>query len=148
MTHALLHWIEDDGGRAAAGYKGKTGDCACRALAIALGIPYQEAYDYINAAARDERRGKRKRGVSNARTGVYKCCMQRIMGAFGWRWTPTMHIGSGCTVHLRAGEVPATGRHIINLSKHYTTVIDNVIHDTYDPSRDGMRCVYGYWSKP
>ena len=22
---------------------------------------------------------------------------------------------------------------------------DGVVHDTYDPSRDGTRCVYGYW---
>lgn len=35
----------DDGGRAAAGYKGTTGDCACRAIAIASGRPYQEIYD-------------------------------------------------------------------------------------------------------
>jgi hypothetical protein len=26
-------------------------------------------------------------------------------------------------------------------------VIDGVIHDTYDPSRDGKRCVYGYFTK-
>lgn len=28
-------FVYDDGGRAAAGYKGTTGDCACRAVAIA-----------------------------------------------------------------------------------------------------------------
>lgn len=22
------------------------------------------------------------------------------------------------------------------------------VHDTYDPSRDGTRCVYGYWRRP
>jgi hypothetical protein len=27
------------------------------------------------------------------------------------------------------------------------TVIDGVIHDLYDPSRDGTRCVYGYYQK-
>jgi hypothetical protein len=26
-------------------------------------------------------------------------------------------------------------------------VIDGVIHDTFDPSRGGTRCVYGYWIK-
>ena len=35
----------DDGGRAAAGYKGETNDCACRAIAIATGMPYQKVYD-------------------------------------------------------------------------------------------------------
>jgi len=33
------------------------------------------------------------------------------------------------------------------LSRHLTTVIDGVIYDTYDPSREGTRCVYGYYSK-
>jgi hypothetical protein len=31
-------WQFDDGGRGAAGFKGKTGDCVCRAIAIATGI--------------------------------------------------------------------------------------------------------------
>lgn len=32
-------------------------------------------------------------------------------------------------------------------SKHLTCVKDRVLYDTYDCSRDGTRCVYGYWSK-
>ena len=57
-----------------------------------------------------------------------------------------MFIGSGCKVHLRNDELPA-GRLIVCLSRHYTAVIDGVIHDTHDPSRGGTRCVYGYWRK-
>jgi hypothetical protein len=57
-----------------------------------------------------------------------------------------MAIGSGCTVHLRDGELPQ-GRLIVAVSKHIVTVIDGVIRDTHDPSRDGTRCVYGYWRK-
>ena len=52
-----------------------------------------------------------------------------------------------CTVHLRADELPA-GRIIASLSRHVVAVIDGVIHDIYDPSRDGTRCVYGYWTVP
>jgi len=33
------------------------------------------------------------------------------------------------------------------LFKHTTAVIDGIIHDTYDPSRAGTRCVYGYFTK-
>ena len=36
---------------------------------------------------------------------------------------------------------------IVAISKHYTAVIDGVIHDMHDPSRGGTRCVYGYWRK-
>ena len=31
------------------------------------------------------------------------------------------------------------------LGNRITAVIDGVINDTYDPSRGGKRCVYGYW---
>lgn len=134
----------DDGGRSAAGYKGKTGDCVVRSMAIATGLPYQQIYDLVNGAAAYERTGTRKRGKSNARTGVYKTSIKRIMKSLGWAWTPTMQIGSGCIVHLRADELPP-GRLVVSVSKHLTAVIDGVIHDTHDPSRRGTRCVYGYW---
>jgi hypothetical protein len=68
------------------------------------------------------------------------------MQSLGFKWTATMHIGSGCKVHLKSNELPK-GRLICNLSKHYTAVIDGVVHDIYAPSRNGTRCVYGYWSK-
>lgn len=142
-----MNYIDDDGGRKVAGYIGSTGDCAVRAFAIATELPYQTVYDAINALGLSERTGKRKRGKSNARTGVYKSASHKYMGALGWVWHPTMQIGSGCKVHLRDGELPM-GRLVVQVSKHFTAVIDGVIHDTHDPSRDGTRCVYGYWSKP
>lgn len=138
------HFQFNDGGRAAAGYKGKTGDCVVRAIAIATGHPYQQIYDIVNHAATFERTGKRKRGVSDARTGVYRTSIKRVMKSLGWTWTPTMQIGSGCVVHLRADELPP-GRLVVSVSKHLTAVVDGVIHDTHDCSRRGTRCVYGYW---
>jgi len=69
------------------------------------------------------------------------------MADLGWEWTPTMQIGSGCTVHVRKDELPS-GRLILRLSKHYAAFIDGVLHDTHDGRRDGTRCVYGYWKKP
>ena len=55
-----------------------------------------------------------------------------------------MQIGSGCKVHLRSDELPG-GRLIVRTSRHLVAVIDGEIHDTYDPSREGTRCVYGYY---
>jgi hypothetical protein len=92
------HFQFDDGGRAAADYKGKTGDCVVRSMAIATGLPYQQIYDLVNGAAAYERTGTRKHGKSNARTGVYKTSIKRAMKYLGWVWTPTMQIGPGCTV--------------------------------------------------
>jgi hypothetical protein len=134
----------DDGGRKEAGFKGNTGDCVCRSIAIATQRPYLEIYTTINGLALNERIGKRKRGKSDARTGVYKGTISKLMLSLGWVWTPTMLIGSGCKVHLRDGELPM-GRLVVSLSKHHAAVIDGVIHDTHDPSRQGTRCVYGYW---
>ena len=137
----------DDGGRSAAGYRGQTGDCVTRAIAIATGKPYQKVYDDINELIRSKRQTKRIRGAS-ARTGTPKGIEREYLAALGWKWTPTMAIGSGCKVHLKPGEIPMTGKLIVNVSRHMLAVLDGVIHDTYDDQRDGTRCVYGYWSLP
>lgn len=123
-----MKFVYDDGGREAAGYKGKTGDCACRAVAIAAQRPYQEVYDLINEYAKKERTGKRKRKVSNARTGVYQTTMLKVMSHYGFKWVATMHIGQGCTVHLRENELPR-GRIVCNLSRHYAAVIDGDLYN-------------------
>jgi hypothetical protein len=139
-------WRNDDGGRAAAGYKGRTGDCACRSIAIATGLPYQKVYDDLIAyAARERPRGKKKR--SHPRTGVHKPTCRRYLADLGWLWVPTMSIGSGCRVHVDAAELP-DGRLILQCSRHLTVMIDGVVHDTHDPARDGDRCVYGFWYRP
>ena len=137
----------NDGGRKAAGYKGAAGDCACRAIAIAAGLPYQVAYDLVDKFGAAERPSKQRAGRSSARTGVHGVTMRRIMEHLGWEWVPTMGIGTGCTVHLAVGELPG-GRLVANVSKHFVAVIDGVVHDTHDPTRDGTRCVYGYWLNP
>lgn len=141
----LTSFQYDDGGRAAAGFRGDTGDCVCRAIAIVTSRPYREIYDLINASIK-ALETKRNRGKSMARTGVRKAITRRLLAELGLTWTPTMSIGSGCRVHLAANELPS-GRLIVSLSKHLTCVIDGTIHDTRDPSRDGTRCVYGYWRK-
>jgi hypothetical protein len=136
----------NDGGRSAAGYKGKTGDCTCRAIAIAAKLPYAYVYMLLNESAQDQRITKRQPKRGSARTGIYKTTIKRIMEMLGWKWTPTMQIGSGCKAHLRDGELPM-GRLIVSVSKHMVAVVDGVIQDTHDPSRGGTRCVYGYWKQ-
>ena len=146
-TEPAIMWAYDDGGRAAAGYRGVTGDCATRAVAIASGLPYQVVYDRIIALSRLERRGKRKRGISHPRVGVYPNTMRKLIAELGGVWTPTMQVGSGCQVHVRMHELPP-GRLVLRLSKHFSAVVDGVLLDTFDPSRDGDRCVYGFWEFP
>jgi hypothetical protein len=78
-----MDFVFHDGGRAAAGFTGKTGDCITRSIAIATGKTYQE--------------------------------------------------------------VPA-GPLLVKVSRHLTAVIDGVLYDTHNCSRDERRCVYGYFS--
>jgi len=140
-----MDFVFHDGGRAAAGYKGTTGDCVTRSIAIATGKTYQEVYDALNRWATMERLGRRKRKRSSSRTGVFRRIYQRYLESLGWRWTSTMKIGSGCQVHLRASELPQ-GPLLVKVSRHLTAVIDGVIYDTHNCSRGGTRCVYGYFS--
>ncbi|HEX4016211.1 MAG TPA: hypothetical protein VHX15_05685 [Frankiaceae bacterium] len=137
-------FVEDDGGRAAAGYRGWAGDCVARSIAIAAQLPYQTVYDALNLEAKGESPQARR---SSARNGVARPTIRRFMHGLGWEWTPTMRVGRGTTVHLCPEELPL-GRLVVSCSKHLTAVIDGVMHDTHDPSRGGTRCVYGYWSKP
>src|SRR5262249_16904877 len=121
--------VHDDGGRAAAGYSGHAGDCVCRAVAIASGLHYTEVYQALARGAGQERgsRGRSARNGIRTSRKWFKEYMQEI----GFEWVPTMQIGSGCKVHLRDGELPS-GRLVVAVSRHYTAVIDGVIHDTYD----------------
>jgi hypothetical protein len=163
-----MDFTYDDGGRAAAGYKGAAGDCVARAIAIASGKPYAEVYAALAQGRGSQRSTKRsgKRSAS-ARNGisVQRKWFKDYMRSLGATWVPTMQIGSGCKVHLHDGELPS-GRLVVSVSKHYTAVIDGVIHDTHDPQREvhcskpgsngstadpdaehwvARRCVYGYW---
>ena len=166
--------VYDDGGRLQAAFKGDTGDCVTRSVAIATQQPYKQVYDTFNSHAQSERITKRRKTRSNARTGVDtgRKWFKDYMASIGWKWTATMLIGQGCKVHLSDGELPL-GRLLVRVSKHYTAVIDGVIHDTHDPQRDthmctpdtgqalregewrnvngvwsiARRCVYGWWSK-
>lgn len=143
-----MNYVYDDGGRVAAGFYGKAGDCVVRAVAIATEQPYAVVYSALADANAATRSKARTAGRRSARNGIVTSAtpFKRYMESLGWMWTPTMHIGSGCTVHLADGELPM-GRLIVAVSKHYAAVIDGVIHDTHNPARDGSRCVYGYWSK-
>lgn len=141
----MMDFIFNDGGRSAAGFIGRTDDCVTRAVAITTGIPYQQIYDQINVLGKDERIGRRKKYKSSARSGVYKQTYKKLLASLGWHWVPTMSVGSGCRVHLQQNELPP-GRLIVKVSKHLVAVIDGVIHDTSDPSRNGNRCVYGYFT--
>lgn len=152
-----MDFVYDDGGRAEAGFKGNAGDCVCRSIAIATGRPYREIYEKLSRETGSQRPGKRGKRPASARNGinVKRKWFGDYMRSLGFEWVPTMKVGHGCKVRLLREELPM-GRLVVSVSRHYTAVIDGVIHDTHDPTRatvvteNGVarlahRCVYGYW---
>jgi hypothetical protein len=152
-THSRFPFQLNDGGRGAAGFKGGAGDCVVRSIAIAAEIPYTRVYEDLRLAnesyaqLRNDRLAKRLNAKgSSPRNGNHRNVFHDYILGQGFEWVPTMKVGVGCQVHLRSDELPS-GILIVKVSKHLTAIINGVIHDTHDPSRDGNRCVYGYYIK-
>ena len=133
-----MKFVEDDGGRSAAGYKSYAGDCVCRAVTIASGLPYAEVYEALAKGSGNQRKSKRTpKKSASARNGisVKRQWFKDYMHSIGFEWVPTMLVGQGCKVHLSAGELPM-GRLVVSVSKHYTCVVDGKVHDTWNPQRE------------
>jgi hypothetical protein len=153
---AAIPWTFDDGGRKAAGFEGRAGDCVVRATSIATGIPYCEAYKTFYVLAKDpprrytEKTKARLRANASPRKGVSERLWRPFYEDIGWIWVPTKEFGQPTRVHLKADELPG-GTIICRLSKHLCAVINGVLHDTYDSSWSrscqeyGKRTVYGYF---
>lgn len=146
----------NDGGRKQCGYKGSAGDCVTRAVAIVTGKTYSEVYNSVfieikqfaatkrSTAAKRAGRGGGRVGTT-PRNGIFKKVYHKyLLQEIGMLWTPTMLVGQGCNVHLTEHELP-TGKLIVQIARHLTTVIDGVINDTWNCSG---KCVYGYYSFP
>lgn len=129
-----MEHIYNDGGRGNY-FQGSAGDCVTRAIAIATRKDYKEVYDTI-----------KKLIGHTPRNGMTKKETRDAMEHFGFTWKSMMMIGRGCQCHLNEDELPK-GTIICQVSHHVTAVIDGIIYDTFNPSRDGTRCVYGYWVK-
>ena len=150
-NHSRFSFQFNDGGREEAGFKGGTGDCVVRSIAIAAKLPYLQVYEDLRRAnesyarLRNDRLAKRLNAKGTSpRNGNHRNVFHDYILAQGFEWFPTMQVGAGCQVHLRPDELPKEIL-IAKVSKHLTAIIDGVIHDTHDPSRGGSRCVYGYY---
>ena len=154
----MTNFKYNDGGRAKY-FKGETGDCVTRAIAIGCDLDYKKVYDDLSnlsktyAITKNDKVAKKlkcaKTGTLNStssRNGVFKKVYHSYIIKQGFKWIPTMKIGQGCKVHLKEDELPKS-KIIVQVSRHLTTMVDGVINDTYDCSRDGTRCVYGYYIK-
>ena len=136
-----------DGGRSNYFKATNVGDCVTRAICNATCKDYKEVYKALNDLSLKQNASKHKgQKRSSSRDGVFKETYEQYLKELGWEWHPTMIFGKGCTTHLREDELP-NGTIIVSVSKHLTCVKNGVLYDTYDCSREGTRCVYGYYTK-
>ena len=123
-----------DGGRRAAGLKGKSGDCAVRALAIAAQMEYRVAQRLIKEYA-----AKGRQGSKAIARGVYREDFDAALRSIGWQWQ-SAPIFPGRKA--RYYDIPGTA--ILRMAKHYAAVVDGVLLDSWDSSN---KMVYGFWAK-
>lgn len=125
----------NDGGRAAAGYKGKSGDCGVRAMSIACEMDYKAARKLLK-----EYSARGKLGSKAIASGIYKEDMDAALRSIGWAWVSAPKFEGR---KARYADLPK-GRHIAQMARHYAAVVDGVLLDSWDSS---SKMVYGYWTK-
>ncbi len=129
-----MDFIWNDGGRAACGYVGLTGDCVTRSITIATGAFYRDVYEKLGKASEKSPRD----GVQPGTAAVY-------LAERDWRRT------LGFERPFFVEDLPR-GVVIVHLAKaneraqHFCTIIDHVVHDTWDPSDDDDYIVKSYWT--
>jgi hypothetical protein len=142
-------FVEDDGGRAAAGYGESSGDCVARAITIATGKPYAEVFEALKAAhdryvkrlhpGGDAAIAEERRRTEPVHNGCSETVYGRYLRSLGWQYTRIRE-----RLCLRAGAL-SSGRLIVALDHHLVALIDGVIRDTYDSGGARKRPVKGYW---
>jgi hypothetical protein len=130
-----MAYVFNDGGKAATGRKGKSGDCVARAIAIANGIDYEAVYAML------ARLSAAQGGKRSARNGVEHVVSRAALTDLGWAWVPApKFVGR----KARCADLAGKGTVIAKQAKHLVAVIDGTPHDIFDSS---TKMVYGYWIK-
>jgi hypothetical protein len=131
-----MEFIWNDGGRATAGFVGLAGDCVARSIAIGTGLTYRQVYTDIG-----------QRTAKTPRNGVDVSVAADFLEALGWQQT---QLDSQRFVPLLLPKATLI-LHLVKESRrgsHFSTLIDHVIHDTWNPAEDEEYLVAAYWSRP
>ena len=134
----MIEYRYDDGGRRAAGYRGKTGDCVVRAIAICAGRDYRTVYLTMagqmrrnghtasgNAYATSERNRRQPRQHGQLRA---KRVQDRVLELHGFR---KVRLPSGARptfteAHERYGDC------IAGTTKHMAAIVGGALRDIFD----------------
>ena len=129
-----MEFIWNDGGRAASGFVGLTGDCVTRSISIATGRAYRDVYAELGKAAE-----------KSPRNGVHLPIAMRYLEQSDWQCE------SGCDFPFEKEFLPS-GVVIVHLvsddrgSSHMCAVVDHVVYDTWNPADDDDVRVRDMWT--
>ena len=136
-----MKYLETDGGRKDAGYRGQGGDCVTRAIAIATSMPYRR----VRLALTDlcvEMTGGMYKGVAN---GCPTPVAHKFLTQLGWEAVPA---------EMYINELPKNQPIIACLTtkRHWAAVINNTVKDTWDSrytrrTKNGWMKLDGYYRK-
>ncbi|MCA9131402.1 MAG: DUF2786 domain-containing protein [Planctomycetales bacterium] len=132
-----VEFVWHDGGRAACGFVGMTGDCVTRAISIATGKVYRDVYQQLG-----------ERALKTPRNGVTLDIYRDLLDSLGWSMCPGSNIPfipqvlpkGSVIAQLKSSNSRGDGGHLC-------AVIDHVIHDTWNPADDDYILV-NYWVPP
>lgn len=130
-----MKYIENDGGRARAGFKGTARDCVIRAISIASMTPYKEVFSVLNDMCKDD----------DPTDGI----LTRIYSPYLFRLGFKFILGDGQKKFDNAfnrGPARTDKRYIIKIRNHLVACIGEELHDIFD-SRGGSKEIIGYWVK-
>lgn len=128
-----MEFVWNDGGRAACGFVGAAGDCVTRAIAIATGRVYRDVYDSLGNSAN-----------KSPRDGIAVEYPAEYLADLGWKTNTTTRIPFS-TENVPKGVVVCFLSKKNGRSAHFCTVIDHVIHDTWNPFEDECYFINAYW---
>ncbi len=115
-----MQFHKTDGGRRDAGFKGRTGDCVTRSIAIATETPYRQVYRDLTALTRSMTGGL----DTSVRRGCSEAVSHRYLTDHGWSvvLTPNSYLV----------DAPTDRRIIAVLPRHNVAVIYGTVHDSWD----------------
>lgn len=140
-------FIFNDGGRHLY-FKGRVGDCGCRAAAIITGEDYKFVYDNLFSLQKDYLRRHpslaRKWPNPSPRNFLFRDVLTEYLKPHGYEWKSLHGIGVGASRRVEdvIAEYPNC---IMRLRRHFSAVVDGQNHDTWP--QKSHKVVYGVWIK-
>jgi len=143
-TSLRFGFRRDDGGRQAAGFSERAGDCVLRAITIATAGDYATHRKGLMDVRR-ESGNSRGNGVFD---GMFWGDYRIYLGRLGWEW-----VQAPPKTYLRHADLPKGKTLIVQIARHLLAVVDGVVRDTWDSrvrrkTGEGLPLVHGYFIKP